>query len=113
MPIPGRQGRQGCNMAIQCPQCRAEYDVTLFTFGRMIQCDCGTWIDLTTGHQRTVTDDNQALQHTDLSMIGLRDPDCEDTARYPFYVAERTISEPATGCRPRESDRRPDQPRPP
>jgi len=33
-------------MAIKCPQCGAEFDVTLFTFDRKIQCDCGAWVDL-------------------------------------------------------------------
>ena len=49
-------------MAIKCPKCGAEYDVTLFTFGRSIQCDCGAWVDLTVGHQQAVADDDQALQ---------------------------------------------------
>ena len=31
-------------MAIKCPPCGAEYDVTLFTFGRSIHCDCGAWV---------------------------------------------------------------------
>lgn len=40
-------------MAIKCPQCGAEYDVTLFPFGRRIRCDCGAWVDLAVGHQQT------------------------------------------------------------
>jgi hypothetical protein len=40
-------------MAIKCPQCGAEFDVTLFTFDRKIQCDCGAWVDLAVGHQQT------------------------------------------------------------
>ncbi len=40
-------------MAIQCPKCGAEYDVTLFAFGRSIQCECGEWVDLATGHRQT------------------------------------------------------------
>ena len=28
-------------MAIRCPECGREYDVTLFEFGRSICCDCG------------------------------------------------------------------------
>ena len=40
-------------MAIKCPQCGAEYDVTLFTFGRSIQCECGAWVDMAAGHQQT------------------------------------------------------------
>ena len=33
-------------MAIQCPQCGREYDVTLFQFGRTIHCTCGTRVGL-------------------------------------------------------------------
>jgi hypothetical protein len=40
-------------MAIRCPNCGAEYDVTLFTFDRRLHCDCGAWVDLAVGHQQT------------------------------------------------------------
>jgi len=40
-------------MAIKCPHCGAEYDVTLFTFGRSIQCECGAWVDMAAGHRQT------------------------------------------------------------
>ena len=33
-------------MAINCPQCGREYDVTLFQFGRTIHCTCGTRVGL-------------------------------------------------------------------
>ena len=46
-------------MAIKCPQCGAEYDVTLFTFDRRIRCDCGEWVDLAVGHQQSSEDDKQ------------------------------------------------------
>ena len=49
-------------MAIKCPQCGAEYDVTLFTFGRRIRCDCGAWVDLAVGHQQTSEDVEQVSQ---------------------------------------------------
>lgn len=39
-------------MAIQCPRCRRQYDVTLFEYGRTLRCDCGERIDLHTGHVR-------------------------------------------------------------
>jgi predicted Zn finger-like uncharacterized protein len=32
-------------MAITCPKCGAQYDVTLFEFGRTVKCDCGQIID--------------------------------------------------------------------
>ncbi len=28
-------------MAIRCPKCKREYDVTLFEFGKNITCECG------------------------------------------------------------------------
>ena len=33
-------------MAIRCPGCGREYDVTLFQFGRTIHCTCGTRVGL-------------------------------------------------------------------
>ena len=37
-------------MAIRCPKCGKEFDVTLFEFGRGIDCECGTTISLESGH---------------------------------------------------------------
>ncbi len=37
-------------MAVQCPRCGVEYDVTLFQFGRVVRCDCGAVVDLRGGH---------------------------------------------------------------
>jgi len=37
-------------MAITCPRCGAGFDVTLFEFGHTVQCDCGQWVDLSSGH---------------------------------------------------------------
>lgn len=33
-------------MAIRCPHCGHEFDVTLFQFGRKIRCECGAEVDL-------------------------------------------------------------------
>jgi len=33
-------------MAILCPRCGHQYDVTLFEFGETIKCDCGARIKL-------------------------------------------------------------------
>ncbi len=33
-------------MAIRCPDCSREYDVTLFEFEKSIICDCGTTVTL-------------------------------------------------------------------
>ena len=41
-------------MAINCPQCGAQFDVTLFQFGHVVQCDCGAWVALEQGHLRVV-----------------------------------------------------------
>ena len=49
-------------MAIKCPQCGAEYDVTLFTFDRKINCDCGACVDLEVGHQQSAEVSKQASQ---------------------------------------------------
>lgn len=32
-------------MSITCPRCGAEYDVTLFAFGRTVECTCGCTVD--------------------------------------------------------------------
>ena len=32
-------------MAVTCPNCGREYDVTLFQFGRKVTCDCGATVD--------------------------------------------------------------------
>lgn len=29
------------NMAVICPKCKSQYDITLFQFGRTLKCDCG------------------------------------------------------------------------
>ncbi|MDD4270708.1 MAG: hypothetical protein PHO07_05790 [Pirellulales bacterium] len=39
-------------MAITCRRCGAEYDATLFQFDHCIQCDCGAWVELASGHVR-------------------------------------------------------------
>jgi len=38
-------------MAMTCPRCGAGLDITLFAFGRVVQCACGQWVDLESGHQ--------------------------------------------------------------
>ncbi|MBC8456423.1 MAG: hypothetical protein H8D67_00315 [Deltaproteobacteria bacterium] len=32
-------------MAVQCPKCGKQYDITLFQFGKKITCDCGEVVD--------------------------------------------------------------------
>jgi len=36
-------------MAIICPKCKRQYDVTLFEFGNTVKCDCGARIKLIPG----------------------------------------------------------------
>ena len=52
-------------MAIQCPQCGAEYDVTLFEFGHRVRCDCGAWVDLAVGHRQFNESRESAPEHGD------------------------------------------------
>ena len=33
-------------MAVSCPRCGRQYDVTLFQFGRSVDCDCGECVEL-------------------------------------------------------------------
>ncbi len=37
-------------MAVQCPRCGRQYDVTLFEFQRSVDCECGRALDLAEGH---------------------------------------------------------------
>ncbi len=37
-------------MAVQCPRCHRQYDVTLFQFGHVVRCECGARVDLSRGH---------------------------------------------------------------
>ena len=54
-------------MAITCPKCGKEFDVTLFQFGNAVPCDCGARVDISVGHLRETeggmmeNDDDQEL----------------------------------------------------
>ncbi|MEN8184133.1 MAG: Mut7-C RNAse domain-containing protein [Myxococcota bacterium] len=39
-------------MAVPCPRCRREYDVTLFEFGRTLWCTCGSRVGLAPRERR-------------------------------------------------------------
>jgi ssDNA-binding Zn-finger/Zn-ribbon topoisomerase 1 len=43
------------SMAIICPKCGAQYDVTLFAFGRTVVCECGQVVDATQPHRKPLT----------------------------------------------------------
>lgn len=57
-------------MAIVCPRCGAGYDVTLFQFGRGIRCDCGSWVDLRSGHTLPDPADGKERFQMDEQQIG-------------------------------------------
>jgi hypothetical protein len=63
-------------MAIKCPKCGAEYDVTLFTFDRGIRCDCGAWVDVSLGHEQAGEESRQSGPHAQMSVSG--DPRLND-----------------------------------
>ena len=48
-------------MALQCPQCGRQYDVTLFEFERSVVCACGMVLDLQRGHLCCVASEAEAL----------------------------------------------------
>ena len=45
-------------MAIICPRCRHQYDITLFQFGSVVQCDCGVRIKLDPGKGIILEEEN-------------------------------------------------------
>lgn len=47
-------------MAILCPNCGAQYDVTLFQFERTVRCDCGWVVRLEQGH--VIREERAALE---------------------------------------------------
>ena len=53
-------------MAMTCPRCGAEYDVTLFAFDHRIRCDCGEWVDLSAGHRQSVCHVSSANAKTEI-----------------------------------------------
>ena len=62
-------------MAMTCPRCGAEYDVTLFAFGRRVRCDCGEWVDWSVGHRQPLRRDSQAELPAATAEEGLREGD--------------------------------------
>jgi len=53
-------------MAIRCPRCRKEYDVTLFEFERVITCECGERIGLQ--HVEIFREINDIIRSKDISI---------------------------------------------
>jgi putative transcriptional regulator len=71
-------------MAIKCPVCGAEYDVTLFAFGRRIRCSCGAWVDLDVGHQET---------HGDIPSAAAQDGAAGDSLQGQLLIASPGVSD--------------------
>jgi translation initiation factor IF-2 len=57
-------------MAITCPRCGAEYDVTLFQYGHRVRCRCGGWVDLRVGHVLTGPDNKKENPSMSEQVIG-------------------------------------------
>ncbi len=49
-------------MAIICPKCKHQYDVTLFEFGNIVKCDCGARIKLDPG-KGVILEEKEGLQN--------------------------------------------------
>jgi hypothetical protein len=47
-------------MAVRCPKCGHEYDVTLFAFESTIRCDCGETVSALAPHQASARPDEGA-----------------------------------------------------
>jgi hypothetical protein len=59
-------------MAISCPRCGREFDVTLFEFGHRVRCDCGQWVDLASGHVRpenTLSKGERAMAEIEIGKV--------------------------------------------
>ncbi len=69
-------------MAVTCPKCGAEFDATLFEFGRRVRCDCGTEIEypgtgVGSGHVM-VQGEQQTTSHEDRCIGCLLGTACGD-----------------------------------
>ena len=59
-------------MAIACPHCGAGFDVTLFQFGHAVQCHCGAWVDLHSGHtvaDRILAQGDRVMAETEIGKV--------------------------------------------
>jgi len=76
-------------MAITCPKCGAEYDVTLFEFERGIICDCGQWVDLAAGHRQSEEGSKQASKPANMSSP--TDQKQKDEVKLPLMEPARNV----------------------
>ncbi|MGA2256030.1 MAG: ADP-ribosylglycohydrolase family protein [Thermoguttaceae bacterium] len=99
-------------MAITCPRCGSEFDVTLFQFGHRVRCHCGAEVeypgtDLRTGHI-LVQGEDKSIAHEDRCVGCLLGAACGDilgaavegsSAReiHELYGELRDFAEPGRG----------------
>ena len=78
---------KGLGVAVQCPQCLRQYDVTLFEFQRSVACDCGATLDLQEGHVRRLGPAPRAPRVPGASQTGAITPATRDYLAAP-HIAE-------------------------
>ncbi|MHC4469572.1 MAG: hypothetical protein ACYTDY_01870 [Planctomycetota bacterium] len=53
-------------MAVRCPRCGSEFDITLFSFGNTVRCDCGGLVSAHAPHRALAGDGEGAPPIPDL-----------------------------------------------
>lgn len=53
-------------MSVRCPNCKREYDITLFEFGRKITCECGRVVK--PNHQESLNNLNKILKRFEIEL---------------------------------------------
>jgi len=56
-------------MSVRCPRCGREYDVTLFQFGKRVECACGGIVTMERGHS---TSSDEAIEREIFESAGIR-----------------------------------------
>lgn len=51
-------------MSVRCPNCKREYDVTLFEFGKGVTCECGRVLKLS--HEESLNNLNNLLRQFEI-----------------------------------------------
>jgi len=61
-------------MAVSCPDCGRQYDITLFQFGQTVTCDCGTIVSAGVAPQGEIpAGDIERMEPINLPIDGLLD----------------------------------------